>query len=327
MSIRPDEPRVWNERVRERGGSFLQSSEWGDFQERRGRTVVRITLKNGQALVILYRLPGGFSYAYLPHGPVVAMATKEILDEMVQAITAATLETCPIFIRVEPLVGNTENVSRALRTAKFHRTADAQPSETRILDLTRTERDILAGMKHDTRYAIRTAEKRGVRVRVITERAERVREFESFWKIFSETAQRHELANYPESYYRDVIGLEGECPATLFLAEREGMCIGGAISVIFGTQVVYFYAASAFGYGKFNAPSAILWEVIREAKRRGARTLDLWGESDSKPKWRGITAFKRSFGGTTVRYVGTWDLPLRPFWYRAYRLVTKFLHH
>jgi lipid II:glycine glycyltransferase (peptidoglycan interpeptide bridge formation enzyme) len=325
MSKKGNEGNEWNERVRERDGSFLQSAEWADFQENRGRMVSRLVTGSFVGLAVRYPLPGGLSYVYLPHGPILTSygaAPFEALTHAVRTEAAGAL-----FVRVEPTGHDIETLARMLTAAGFIRTTDAQPSETRHIDLTRTEEELLADMEHDTRYAIRAAEKRGVRVRVITDRSERIREFAKFWTIFSETARRHELVNYPESYYRDVVALEGECPATLFLADHEGTCIGGAISVTFGMKATYFYAASASGYGRLNAPSAILWEVIREAKRRGVRVLDLWGESDSKPAWKGITAFKRSFGGTSVRTVGTWDLPLRPFWYRVYGFATRFRRH
>jgi lipid II:glycine glycyltransferase (peptidoglycan interpeptide bridge formation enzyme) len=323
MSTRSDATNEWNGFILAHRGSFLQSSEWGDFQMARGRTVARIVVPNGRALAVNYRFPGGLSYVYLPHGPVLETVSEETLRAIINAVRQAAARTRPLFIRVEPLGPDTEAIVSALTAAGFRRTEDAQPSETRYLDLTQSDDALLAGMEHDTRYAIRAAEKRGVRIRVVTERSERAQAFKPFWNIFRGTAERHELTNYPEAYYRDVAALTGECSATLFLAELEGSCISGAISVTFGDRVTYLYAASASGYGKYNAPSAVLWALVREAKRRGARTLDLWGESDSKPKWQGISAFKRSFGGAAVRTAGTWDYPLRPFWYRTYRLTAR----
>jgi lipid II:glycine glycyltransferase (peptidoglycan interpeptide bridge formation enzyme) len=51
----------------------------------------------------------------------------------------------------------------------------------------------------------------------------------------------------------------------------------------------------------------------------------MWGAPDtfdeSDPMW-GVYRFKEGFGGSLVRHIGAWDLPLRP---QLYRLYTRIL--
>ena len=60
-------------------------------------------------------------------------------------------------------------------------------------------------------------------------------------------------------------------------------------------------------------------------KNTGCQVYDLWGApdefTDTDPLW-GVYRFKEGLGGTVVRHIGAWDLPLRK---SLYRLYTQFL--
>ncbi|MBI2278461.1 MAG: peptidoglycan bridge formation glycyltransferase FemA/FemB family protein [Candidatus Brennerbacteria bacterium] len=305
----------WNDMVVTKGGSLLQSWEWGELQRMRGRDVLRFP--SVSALVITMPLSLGRNYRYIPHGP-----SGVILNlETIRALTENAYSRRTIFLRIEPRVANTPEARGALAEAGFKRTPDTQPSETILVDLVKSEDELLRDMEHDTRYAIRVAERRGVTVE-FTGGATRPAAFAHFWELFETTNARHGLRAYEKRYYELVGGLEGGCSSEIFSAKREGETIASAIVAYFGNTAYYLYAASRAGYGKYNAPSLLLWEIIRRAQARGYATLDLWGASATKKEWAGVTAFKKSFGGASVRFVGTWDYIYRPFWYAAYRFAT-----
>jgi len=72
-------------------------------------------------------------------------------------------------------------------------------------------------------------------------------------------------------------------------------------------------------------PSHLLqWEAMLRAKAAGCTLYDLWGAPDefleSDPLW-GVYRFKEGLGGKVVRWIGAWDLPVRPFYYRLYTQV------
>lgn len=264
-------------------------------------------------------LPLGFSYDYAPHGPSSIHLNGEILHD----IAEHTRSVRTLFLRIEPRVEDTPEARGVLAHAGFTRVPDVQPSETRVLDLTKSEAELLNAMEHDTRYAIRAAAKRGVTVTVAREE-EKYTALAAFWELFEATNVRHGLHAYDKRYYEAVAALQGGCFTELFTANREGEVIASAIVAHFGNSAYYLYAASRAGYGKYNAPSLLLWEIIRHAKATGCRTLDLWGASATKKEWHGVTAFKKSFGGSSVKFVGTWDYVYRPLWYLAYRLAQPF---
>ena len=71
------------------------------------------------------------------------------------------------------------------------------------------------------------------------------------------------------------------------------------------------------------------WEAMIRSKAAGCKTYDLWGAPDNfhedDPMW-GVYRFKEGFGGEIIRYIGAWDLPLRPLQYRFYmHILPRFL--
>lgn len=335
---------LWNEQAAARGGSLLQSWEWGALQEALGRKVARLAAPGFLASAIQFSLPLGKCYWYMPHGPVLL---RQPAPETFRAIASALAPYCgnsSIFLKIEPALTDTPEHRALLRAAGWKRTADTQPSETLLIDLTKPEPELLRGMEHDTRYAIRAAGRRGIHVTIARTAEEKARAFPLFWDLFEGTNIRHELHAYEKHYYEEVAKLQGDPPAMpahagragcyteIFTAElkdepartpQAGGVVASAIIAYFGKHAYYLYAASKTGMGKFNAPSLILWEAIRGAKQKWCTVFDLWGISETRREWKGVTAFKKSFGGKAVKTVGTWEFPLRPLWYWAYHVAKQ----
>ncbi|MEK7077043.1 MAG: peptidoglycan bridge formation glycyltransferase FemA/FemB family protein [Patescibacteria group bacterium] len=317
---------AWNRFVITHGGSFLQSWEWGNLQRSLGRQVWRIYGGGFAASAIAVPLPIWTRYCYIPYGPVFEGAAHAeqwlALKKECRGLPDASFL---LFLRVEPR-GTRDAFGGALRHAGFFGTGESQPRETLILDLRQEENDMLEGMEYSTRYAIRTAERRGVTVRTARDMPEKQEFFGIFWKLFQDTNLRHGLRMRHENYYRAVASLEGDCSSEIMVAEHEGIPLAAAMFVMFGDAVAYLYAASARGYGRLNAPSLVLWSAIRSAKQNGFRSFDFWGISHDNPKWAGMSAFKRGFGGKEVAYAGTWDAPLSRGLYSLLRPLNFFRH-
>lgn len=318
-------PEDWDERATHAGACFLQSSEWGSLQRSMGKETKTLDAGELRGLILKNPLPFGFSYYYVPRGPFGDVKDSQRLRAFAAALRR-TADPKTLFLRIEPFVEDSRTERGSLREAGFAAAPFVQPKETILLDLSKTEDELLKAMEHNTRYAIRAAERRGVLIRKVSDPAERKKKFNDFWELFSVTNDRHSLKAFPRDYYERVATLDGGCSSTLFFAEFEGRPIATAIIVRFGTIATYLYAASKSGFGRYNAPSFLLWEAMRAAKADGCDTFDLWGISGTKKKWAGVTSFKKGFGGNETAYVGTWDLPFHKILYRAYMLLGKIKH-
>ena len=301
-------------------GGLLQSSAWAAFQEALGRQVafLRITNKNestntsAHALVVEHKLPLGLSYVYSPRGPVVMEHGTWNMEHVLSEMAGVIRQKFPraIFWRIEPpfspsykLQANSYKLVRASR--------DVQPATTLVIDLTKSEEELLAAMKQKTRYNIGVAERYGVTVSSSLSDEDCGR----FLEILEQTARRDGFKLHPLNYYR--VMLTG--PFELFVAEHQGRMLAGAIVAFFGQWSYYLHGASSSEHRALMAPYALHWEIMRQAKSRGCTRYDLWGIDEHR--WPGVTRFKTGFAPNTkpTTFAGTWDVVFRPALYRLYR--------
>ena len=93
-----------------------------------------------------------------------------------------------------------------------------------------------------------------------------------------------------------------------------------------GAHSWYSYGASSTEKREVRGSNAVQWAMMRAALAAGATVYDLRGITDTldaDDPHVGLIQFKVGTGGQAVRYVGEWDLPLRPMIYRAFDLYMK----
>lgn len=331
---------AWDAFVLREGGSFLQSWGWALFQESLGKKVFRYRIDEpatehgeahadtvGQFVLILEPLPFGLRYGFVPRGPVVRGAGARLA---IPALRTAAADHACVFVRIEP----TSLDDAALEGAGFAAAKPVHPADTSIVDLRKDEDALLAAMHPKTRYNIRVAQKHGVTVReAATENAHAfAADFDKFWRVLEQTAERDRFQTHEKSYYAAMLDVLSEkkgrnLKVKLVLAEHQGDVVAGLIAVRFGKTVTYLHGASLPSRRQVMAPYLLHWQVMSEAKAAGYEAYDFWGvapaEAGDKHRWAGITRFKTGFGGARVSYSGAWELPNDRFWYSLYRAAKK----
>jgi len=313
---------VWNQLVGEKHpNQFLQSWEWGEFQKALGREVRRFKIDKDDFLVSLgqivrYDLPLGFTYLYLPRGPLATGAAQNHAEEFLRIFQREVggFFASPIFVRAESA---DFDFSRA---PGFRRTRDVQPSRTLILNLEKDEDELLQAMHQKTRYNMRLAVKHEVGIRKMEEN-----EFEKFWNLIQVTTARDKFRAHPKSYYEKMIQALGRDMCQVWFAEYKGEVIAANLMIFWGDTVTYVHGASSSDHRNVMAPHLLHWEIIKRAKELGYKFYDFWGvapKDEPAHPWAGISRFKRGFGGEEVSYAGTFDWPINKFWYLLYRLRT-----
>jgi peptidoglycan pentaglycine glycine transferase (the first glycine) len=318
------------------GCQFLQSWQWGEFQQAAQRPVMRWGIYDGGQLlgtaqVFEHQLPLGKKYWYIPRGPITddhlpIEKFETAWRELLAAIVKQADERHAMFVRLEPPIeqassGLFKSMTKAYR---IRPTSFVQPQHTWMLDITQSEEKLLSAMHPKTRYNIKLAERKGVKIRT----DETVNDFDAFLSLTTQTAQRDKIKTHSHDYYRTMHRtLVGKGFLQLFSAEYEGKDIAANIVIFFGDMVTYLHGASGDERREFMAPHLLQWRQIQEAKKRGAKLYDFGGvapaSADEKHPWAGITRFKQGFGGYGVSYVGAHDLILDSAWYTIYKLAQK----
>ncbi len=312
---RVTEQRDWNETVLRLGGDFLQSWEWGTFQEKAGAEIVRWRDEYALALLVKRALPLSRSYWYCPRGPLGVNA--------VERLAAADAFVGADFLRCEP--------KQVLAAAK--KTRDVQPGQTLIVDLQQDVEALMAAMHEKWRYNIRLAERKGVKVFMAGMKDTAA--LDIFWELMTETTERDQFRAHDKEYYRLMLETLSGDPATdgktrpvarLVFAEHDGKVLAANLMLYFGTTAIYLHGASSRERREVMAPQALHWQAMQDAKAWGYADYDFWGvapEGVEGHAWAGITRFKRGFGGRYVSYPGTFDLPLNHFWYTVYAFARR----
>jgi peptidoglycan pentaglycine glycine transferase (the first glycine) len=309
---------------------FPQSWVWGEFRKSLGFPVQRFALvdKEGQWIMAAQgeyrRKKLGLGYWLTPRGPQFHPRVPEeeyrgYFEEFIQELSARQAVPKSLFWRMEPVIEQ-QSLKRHL-PPRFNRTAAVNPACTAILDLTKGEEELMAGMHQKTRYNIKVAAKHGVTTRV----SNHPKDVDRFLKLMEETAGRDKFTQHDSPYLaKTLYTLAAAHMARLRIAELNGAMLAANLEVNYGNTYTYLYGASSSKIRQAMAPYALQWDAIRQAKGEGARWYDFWGcnpESKATPlyksSWEGITRFKLGWGAERKCLVGTWDLPFNIMLYRA----------
>lgn len=292
---------------------FFQSWNWSLVQERLGNKVFRLGMfeeKNlvGVCLAVLIAARRG-KYLHLRHGPVFTDFTKNF-DEFLPFVTRFIHTHRVSFLRMSPLLPQERFDmsflrSRGFRNAPIHN-MDAENGW--VLDIQKTDEELLAGMRKTTRYLVRKAEKSDLTIRKTTD----PKDFKKFLDLYEITSKRHKFV--PHRGMEEELEIFGkDNQSALFLVEYKRNVIAGALIIFYGKQAIYHHAASDDTYRDIPAAYGLQWAIIKEARSMGKTVYNFWGVvPPEKPKhpWQGLTLFKTGFGGRRVNYIHAQDLPL-----------------
>jgi lipid II:glycine glycyltransferase (peptidoglycan interpeptide bridge formation enzyme) len=350
--------------------SFLQSAMWGRFKARFGwkAQAFIVNWEHGgekPLLVLSRRIAPGFSMAYVPWGPELpcdSLPKTEAIVELASALRSS-LPRSTAFIRFDPpwqirnekveirnedrnpnydiasgfspnISNNNHHFSLLIPHFSFERaSADIQPPDTVLIDLTLSPDDILAAMKPKWRYNIGLAEKRGV---VVSETG--TDGLDTFYKLLTETASRDGIAIHSIEYYR---ALFEECQRTqttispihcslftvhcslkLYTATHENDILAAIVVLFRGTTATYLYGASSNVKRNLMAPYALQWKAMQDARASGCTQYDMFGippNEDPDHPMAGLYRFKTGFGGKIIHRPGSWDYPCKPLLYTLFR--------
>jgi lipid II:glycine glycyltransferase (peptidoglycan interpeptide bridge formation enzyme) len=339
--VREQEKELFNKAV----SHPLQSWDWGEFRESTGVEVVRIGKFEEDELtegfqITFHRIPYiNKTIGYIPKSFIPQ-------QEFFQALRDLAKKYDVIFYKLEP---NKWHLAKETNNEKFEKLrlyiSDQKcvPGKSLftkysfMMDLTKSEEELLTLMKPKTRYNTRLAQRKGV---VVTE-DNSDEAFEEYLDLtFKETVVRQGFYAHDKEYHKRMWNIMSKAGiAHLLKASYGGKTLVTWILFVFNGVLYYPYGASSSQNREVMASNLMMWEAIKFGKKMECKLFDMWGSLGPNPDpsdpWIGFHTFKEGYGPDLMEFVGTYDFVIDPALYSVYnvadnlrwkllRLKTKF---
>ncbi len=303
----------------------LQSWQWGEFRKQTGVGVSRlIQTADGKTKAVFqitwHNIPK--INRYIGYCPKSAVPDEEALA----AIKKVAEKKRAFMVKFEPNERNGEAEKRKLESLNQNfDLVNGKPLFTKYsfqLDIAKSEEELLKEMHQKTRYNLRLAEKKGVKI--VEDNSEQG--FEEYWKLTEETTKRQGFFAHTKDYHRKmwqmmIVAGTGH----LFKAVYQDETLTTWVVFELNGVLYYPYGASSNKFRDVMSNNLMMWEVIKFGKKQGCKLFDLWGslgqEPDQRDPWYGFHRFKQGYGAELVEFVGSYDLVINNTEYRLYRLA------
>jgi len=311
----------------------VQTWEWGDFQITQGHKVYRLGVFDDNQIISAYsvsfhQIPKtNYSIGTVLRGP-------EITADTITNIKKIAIDENAVFVKFEPDIYQKTfdtNNNPSTQTESIH-FPDLEISPkvafypySYVIDLTKSEDELLAAMHSKTRYNIKVANRYGVKIEENSTDAG----FEIYLKLLFDTTKRQGFYLHSENYHRQLWKtLKSTSMSHIMLASYQGKVLSAFMLFTLKDKLFYPYGASLDTNREVMAPTLLMWECIKYGRSLGLKTFDMWGSlgPDAKEKeiGYGFHRFKQGYGGQLVQFVGTFDLVVNPMLYKIYNLIDKY---
>lgn len=307
--------------------SPLQNPKWAEFKKDLGWEIFEIN----KTFVLGRKLP--YINQKMLYVPEYSVSNSDDLTALIPELTKLAHQQKAFFVRLEIFELATGEKSQAilniLKQSGFVKSfEEVQPEWRQIINLNLSETELLAQMKPKGRYNIKIARENGVAITHCSGNNEQAGEMiNRFHKLYSTTSQRHDFSGRGQDYFLKLAKHLGD-KIEIFVASQNNQDLAGLILLLENDMALYLYGGSNSVNSAIMAPYLLHFEAMLWAKNQGAKIYDLiqispQNDSGAKHTYDGITQFKTRFGGQSIQLIGSYDLILKPIWYRIFSLLEK----
>jgi peptidoglycan pentaglycine glycine transferase (the first glycine) len=299
---------LWDNFVRSHPeGCFMQSWAWADFKEREGYKTFRYGLFCDRELVggfIIYFYPtqNQANLLIVPGGPIFLTDWDEVgINLLIETASNLANQLGAIAIRIEPL--RKQKLPNKLQFVRAP--VDCLPYETLLVDLSKSEAEMLASMKQKGRYNLRLSERNGVQ----THFTSNLPAIPQFYDLFWTTVKHQEFFGEPYGFFINLCQTLFEAQmAEIGFATWQDTILSTLLVVYWGNRATYLYGGRSFEHSNLMGSYQLHWATMKRAKARGCHIYDFYGYSrDPNHAYAQFSQFKSQFGGVPVKTIGAHD--------------------
>jgi len=292
----------WDDYILENGGHPLQLWGWGQVKTGHGWKAERVFAYDedeivGAAQILIRRLPTPFkSFAYIPRGPLVE---DKYSGEFLNALASLVKRTHhSVALSVEP-----DEIDFDVPEGWVRSVNKVLPAETILLDLNKSESDLLADMAKKTRQYIRKSA-----ADVVIKQVKNREGIDICLDLYAQTSKRAGFNTHDRQYYLDVfLQMQDHSPIYLAYDGEEPVAF---LWLAMSEKTVYeLYGGMNERGQELRANYALKWHVMKKVKDWGLERYDFGGLVAG-----GVTTFKQGWSADTTLFAGTFDKPLSPLY-------------
>lgn len=320
---------------------ILQSAQWGKVKSAWTNEFVIVRDEQGKiegTMSILIRKIPMFpcTFMYAPRGPVCDLHNIEVLKKLTDGAKEIAKKYNAMTLKIDTDTPASDtgyaDIMKQLGYKLKNNYYNLEGVQARFLmrvDLKdKTEEELLQSFHHKTRYNIRVAIKKGVKIKVGTRE-----DIPTFFELMKTTGERDGFVIRDIDYFYRMYDCLGKY-CRIFLAyagedEEHMECVSGTMAGLYGNKCLYLYGASGNKYRNYMPNYLIQWEMIRWSMENGCTVYDLRGvpgiiEDENNPIY-GLYKFKKGFAGEATEMIGEFDLAIKPLWQKLFAIAESLL--
>ena len=312
--------------------NFLQSWDFYEFHIARGKTVVRKLVLDDDKIIGAYagvvETAKRGRYMAIAGGPIIDWKNKKLINAVFEDIKAEGKKNNCVFVRVRPQLELSDKSLNLMKKLGLKRAPMFLSVEyAGILDLTKSEEEILAGASQGFRRKLRKAEKNEITIETSKDPAI----VKTFYEIEVKHAQRQKFIAFSEDFLtKQFAAFAKNDEVIMYTAKKDGENLAQNFMIFYGNEASYHYGTSTDLGTKYSAAPLLHMEAMREARNRGIKRYNLWGIvglDETKHRFYGVSEFKRSFGCEELKYTPAHDMILNKSKYLVNKTVETIRKH
>lgn len=307
--------------------NFLQSWDFYEFHISRGKQVVRRLLKDKDDKIVaayagVVETAKRGTYMAIAGGPILDWKNKSVVKTVFKDIEEQGKKHHCVFVRVRPQLELSDKSLKLMNELGLKKAPMYLSVEyAGILNLEKSEEEILAAASQGFRRKLRKAEKEGITVETSTDPAI----VKTFYDLEVEHAKRQGFVAFSEDFLtKQFAAFAKNNEVIMYTAKKDGEILAENFMIFYGNEASYHYGVSSPLGTKYSAAPLLHMEAMREARKRGIKRYNLWGIvglDETKHRFYGVSEFKRSFGCEEFKYTPAHDLILNKFKYLLNKTV------
>ena len=319
---------AWDEFIKSHEeANFLQSWDFYEFHKARGKKVVRrVALDDKDNIVAAYagvvETAKRGRHLAIAGGPILNWDNNKLVTSIFKDIREQGKKASCAFVRVRPQLSLSNDSLKLMRELGLKKAPMYLSVEyAGVLDLRKSEEEILAGASQGFRRKLRKAYKNNIEITADTTDAS-INEFCRLEKLH---AERQKYIAFSSSFLKKQFEAfrKGD-EILIYTARKDGEILAQNFMVFYGPEASYHYGVSSVLGTKYSAAPLLHLKAMEEARKRGCVRYNLWGIvgiEEKTHRFYGVSEFKRSFGCEELKYTPAHDLILNPLKYQVTKVV------